>query len=391
MSKSTYNSRNTGAATLEPPDVVNSRTEEAATRPRDGNDSGRRVSYKQAQYVPFTVAVVCAAVSLPISLWFVFDRRQDSSGDKGRAFDVSNRSSSSRAGEPVQPIIPIDKLDPRLIELGQRLFFDARLSGDGTISCASCHLLSKGGADGRRVSVGISGQLGEINAPTVFNAAFNFRQFWDGRAATLEEQIDGPVENSVEMGSTWAHTIGEISQDAKYSQHFRDAFPDGITRENVKHAIAVYERSLTTPNSRFDRWLRGDDAALTQRELDGYALFKDYQCISCHQGVNFGGTMYQRLGVMAEYFTRDRQERRSDLGRFNVTGDERDRHVFRVPPLRNVAKTAPYFHDGSAKTLQDAIRVMIVDQLGRQVKEDDVTLIAEFLQTLTGESLEGKN
>jgi cytochrome c peroxidase len=340
--------------------------------------------------LPLYIALLCAAASLPVSLWIVFGSQRPTDRDRFRADNADLRGAGVRPGEPVQPLVPLGNLDSRLVKLGARLFVDKRLSADGTVSCASCHILPSGGADRRRFSVGIEGQPGDVNAPTIYNSAFNFRQFWDGRAATLEDQVDGPVQNRKEMGSTWEHVLAELTSDASYDRQFRAALGSGISRENVRRAIAEFERSLTTPNSRLDRWLRGDDAALTPRELRGYALFKEYQCINCHQGVNLGGSMYQRLGVMAEYFTRNRKESPGDLGRFNVTGDEHDRHVFRVPPLRNVALTAPYFHDGSAKTLPDAVRVMIHDQLGREVVEEDVDQIVAFLQTLTGELPKGQ-
>lgn len=335
--------------------------------------------------LPLYVAILCAAISVPISLWIGFGHERHSERAESKTGAKSRGVANSRLREPIQPIVPLEDLNPELMALGKRLFFDRRLSGDGSVSCASCHLLREGGADARRFSIGIDGQLGDVNAPTIYNSVFNFRQFWDGRAATLEDQIDGPIENVKEMGSTWEHVLAELQADPSYESQFKAVFGSGINRDNVHQAIAEYERSLTTPDSRFDLWLRGDDRALTLRELRGYSKFKEFQCISCHQGVNLGGSMYQRLGVMAEYFTKDRAERPSDLGRFNVTGDERDRHVFRVAPLRNVALTAPYFHDGSAKTLEDAVRVMIRDQLGRDVDEADVEDISAFLNTLTGQ------
>jgi cytochrome c peroxidase len=284
------------------------------------------------------------------------------------------------------PIQPIQGLDPKHVALGERLFFDPALSIDGSISCSSCHDPATGGDDGLQFSVGVGGQLGGVNAPTVLNAVFNFRQFWDGRADNLNEQIDGPIHNPIEMASNWEHIVGVLREDPTYRDEFRSAFNnDNITVEQIRTAIVRYEESLTTPNSKFDQWLHGDDAALTERELQGYRAFKEYQCTSCHQGVNLGGNMYQRLGVMENYFARREYVLESDLGRFNVTKDELDRHVFRVPSLRNIDLTAPYFHDGSAETLDDAVRIMVSDQLGRPVVKGDIDLIVEFLKTLTGE------
>ncbi len=372
-------------ATLEPLEDTLAESVASSHSAADADTSHRAHVTGPNHRIPLYVALLCASISVPVSLWIGFGGQRRSDRNEFRAGDTVHREVSARVGEPIQPIVPLDNLNPQLVALGERLFFDKRLSANGTVSCASCHILQKGGADARRFSVGIDGQLGGINAPTVYNSAFNFRQFWDGRAATLEDQVDGPVQNAKEMGSTWEHVLAELTSDSTYEGQFEAALGSGINRENVRHAIAEYERSLTTPNSRFDLWLRGDDSALTPSELRGYNKFKEFQCISCHQGVNLGGSMYQRLGVMAEYFTRDREETPGDLGRFNVTGEERDRHVFRVPPLRNVDLTAPYFHDGSAKTLPDAVRVMIRDQLGREAKDEDVEDISAFLRTLTGD------
>jgi cytochrome c peroxidase len=377
-------------AILTPPERVDS-TDEPPLVDESTTITAREDRHRgHSWYIPTLVAIACATAALPFGAWTILR-----GGDEGKSFVVEKRDyiaaqPSKRPGEPVQPIVPVSDLDPGVVALGRRLFSDARLSGDGTVSCASCHLLANGGDDDRQASIGIGGQMGDVNAPTVLNSVFNFRQFWDGHAATLEKQVDGPIESPAEMGSSWEHVLQVVRSDPSYADAFQSAFQDDVRPEHVRHAISTFEASLTTPNSRFDQWLRGDDAALTERELRGYQLFKDYQCISCHQGVNLGGTMYQRLGVMSDYFTRMREERSSDLGRFNVTGNELDRHVFRVPGLRNVAVTGPYFHDGSAKTLQDAVRIMIKHQLGRDVNDADVELIAEFLKTLSGDMSESR-
>lgn len=294
---------------------------------------------------------------------------------------------SSRPGRPGEPLLPLPEtlaLDAAKVALGRQLFSDTRLSGDGSIACISCHDLGRGGDDGLPVSKGVAGRLGDINAPTVFNAAFNFRQFWDGRAATLEAQVDGPVHNPVEMAADWPRVLQLLQQDASLRRRFAEAYPQGLNEANVRHAIAEFERSLVTP-SRFDRWLRGDDGALSEDEKAGYRLFKRHGCSSCHQGVNVGGNLFQRFGVMDDYFARKGTLTRADLGRFNVTGREDDRHVFKVPTLRNVALTAPYFHDASAVSLEDAVSVMGRYQLGIELPARDVTLIAAFLQSLSGE------
>lgn len=291
--------------------------------------------------------------------------------------------------EPVRPIPLTIKLDSRRLELGARLFKDPLLSKDGSVSCASCHALDKGGVDGRQRSLGIDRAEGQVNAPTVFNSGFNFKQFWDGRAETLEAQVDGPLQSAAEMGSNWPDVIGKLRRDPSYVAAFRDIYPDGVSRKNVTNAIAEFERSLVTPNARFDRFLRGDGSALNENEKAGYRNFKAYGCISCHQGVNVGGNMFQRMGVMGDYFADRGGITGADFGRFNVTGDVADKFTFKVPSLRNVARTAPYFHDGSAQTLEQAVGVMAKYQLGRPLPPQDLKQMVEFLGTLTGE-YEGK-
>ncbi len=290
----------------------------------------------------------------------------------------------AQSGEPIKPIPLEPQLDLRKVALGDRLFHDKRLSKDNSLSCASCHDLSKGGVDGLPSSIGIGGAKGPINAPTVFNSSLNFRQFWDGRAASLEEQVAGPVHNPKEMGSNWTEVLGKLAQDGPLVGEFKATYRDGLQTRNIQDAIAVFERSLTTPNSRIDKYLKGDQKALSPDELLGYQLFKAYGCVAC-QGVNIGGNMFQTFGVMGDYFEKRGNTTVADLGRYNVTKSEADKHVFKVPSLRNVALTAPYFHDGSAKTLNDAVDVMFKYQLGRPASAQDKKLIVKFLHTLTGE------
>jgi cytochrome c peroxidase len=294
-------------------------------------------------------------------------------------------SSTTREHEPIKAIPQITGLDPEKIALGKTLFGEPRLSHDDTISCASCHDFQKGGADGRVHSLGMNQAEGTINTPSVFNCGLNFKQFWDGRAATLEEQVNGPLEAANEMASSWPEVIRKLRAAPDYVAAFARVYADGIEPRNIKNAIAEYERSLTTPNSRFDQFLRGDDAALSAEEAEGYRKFKSYGCTSCHQGVNAGGNMFETLGAMADYFADRGHVTKADYGRFNVTGREEDRFVFKVPSLRNVALTAPYFHDGSAKTLEDAVRVMGKYQLGHTLTPVDIDQIVKFLHTLTGE------
>ncbi|MCW3061310.1 MAG: hypothetical protein JWQ02_3131 [Capsulimonas sp.] len=288
--------------------------------------------------------------------------------------------------ESVQPVLAVPNLDPNKIELGKKLFHDGRLSHDNTIACATCHSLDKGGTDQAVHSTGIGGAQGGINSPTVLNSGANFVQFWNGRAATLEDQVNGPTHNPKEMGSDWPEIIGKLSKDEQYPAQFAKLYSDGVQPANVRDAIATFERSLSTPNSRFDKYLAGDENILTTQEKHGYRLFKEYGCVSCHQGSNVGGNMYQQFGVMANYF-KDRRtpETDDDQGRFSVTKREQDRHVFRVPTLRNVALTGPYFHDGTATTLPQAVEVMAKYQLGRPLAPGELVDIVMFLQTLTGD------
>ena len=286
---------------------------------------------------------------------------------------------------PIRPLPEHIDLDARKVALGDRLFHDKRLSRDNTIACASCHDVSAGGVDGLAHSIGIGGGRTAVNSPTVLNSGFNFVQFWDGRAMTLEAQIDGPVHHPGEMGSNWQQIISKLLQDPEYISAFDAAYANGLQIRNIKDAIATYERSLVTPNARFDRYLRGQADAINDREKAGYELFAALGCISCHQGQNVGGNMFQKFGVVGDYF-RDRGNiTQADYGRYNVTGDEDDIHVFKVPSLRNVELTAPYFHDGSTETLESAVQVMATYQLGQALSPSKVDQIVAFLKTLTGE------
>jgi cytochrome c peroxidase len=286
--------------------------------------------------------------------------------------------------EPIKPLPAKLNLDARKVSLGRAMFHDKRLSKDNSLSCASCHEIAKGGMDGRQFAVGIKGQVGPINTPTVLNSGLNFRQFWNGRAATLEEQAAGPVHNPGEMGSNWQEVLGKLSQDNSVVDQFKAIYRDGLQPKNIQDAIATFEQSLITP-SRFDRYLNGESTAINGEEKQGYQLFKNYGCVACHQGQGVGGNMYQTFGILGNYFKDKGKITEADLGRYAVTKNELDRHVFKVPSLRNVELTAPYFHDGSAKTLEEAIDVMFRYQLGRTAPAADKALIVKFLKTLTGE------
>lgn len=322
--------------------------------------------------------LVVFAVALSWATWWAWMRTEDANPPELLWFPAGT-------GQSVTPLPATLPLDARKVELGRRLFHDTRLSRNASVACASCHDLSKAGADGRPLAVGIDGRVGGRNSPTVFNTVFNFRQFWDGRAATLEEQAAGPVHNPVEMDSNWAQVLGRLGRDARYRRDFREIWRDGITAENIQRALAEFQRSLITPDASFDRFLRGDEAALSPLARRGWQRFRELGCIACHQGVNLGGNMYAHLGVMGDFFAdRGRAVVDSDLGRYNVSRREQDRHVFKVPGLRNVALTAPYFHDGSIATLDEAVDVMARYQLGVRLSAEDKAALIAFLKSLTG-------
>ncbi len=293
--------------------------------------------------------------------------------------------------EPLLPLPAVPDLPPERVALGEALFFDPILSGDNTVSCASCHKLAAGGADDRSFSLGVGGARGIINAPTVFNAALNFAQFWDGRADSLESQIDGPVTNPIEMNADWPGVLQRLQAQADYARRFGEAYPDGVTADNVRDALASFERTLLTPDAPLDRYLLGDRDALNADQKEGYRRFKQLGCASCHQGANVGGNLFQRFGVMVDYFAeRGTASEQTNLGRFNVTGDADDLHVFKVPSLRNVAQTAPYFHDGSVDSLEEAVTIMGRVQLGQRLSDEDVRYIVAFLGTLSGHYRRGR-
>ena len=284
----------------------------------------------------------------------------------------------------VAELMPVADLSPEKVALGARLFRDKRLSADQSVSCFSCHDLGKGGVDGRQVSRGVKGAEGVINAPSVLNAAYNFAQFWDGRALSLEEQAAGPIHSPLEMGSSWSEVINRLRGDPEIVAQFERLYPDGLRATNIADAIATFERSLVTVNSPFDRYLKGDSGAITPLAREGFERFQELGCASCHQGVLLGGNMYQRFGILKDYFE-SRRPSKADLGRYNVTGREDDKYVFKVPSLRNVALTAPYFHDGSESTLERAVLVMGQYQLGRDLSQKDIRALVAFLYALTGE------
>lgn len=284
------------------------------------------------------------------------------------------------AEEPIKPIKATAPKDKGMVELGKMLFFDPRLSKSGFISCNSCHNLSMGGTDNIKTSIGHKWQQGPINAPTVLNSSMNLAQFWDGRAKGLKEQAGGPIANPGEMAFTHKLAVDVLHSIPQYRGRFKQVFgAEKISIDMVTDAIAAFEETLVTPDSRFDKWLKGNKEAITQAELDGYKLFKESGCASCHHGTAVGGTSFKKLGVLAPYKTESKVE-----GRKEVTGKNTDRFVFKVPTLRNIELTYPYFHDGAVATLEEAVNKMGQLQLGVEFSTEENAKIVAFLKTLTG-------
>ncbi|CAK8714919.1 MAG: cytochrome c peroxidase [Candidatus Electronema aureum] len=296
-------------------------------------------------------------------------------------FLAATTAGAAWAEEPIKPITPPKEINQAKAELGKKLFFDPRLSKSGFISCNSCHNLSIGGSDNLKTSIGHNWQKGPINAPTVLNSSLSFVQFWDGRADSLKAQAGGPIANPGEMALTHALAEGILTSIPGYVTEFKQVFGDNkIDIDRVTDAIAEFEKTLVTPNSRFDKWLLGDVKAVTEQELAGYKLFKDFGCISCHYGESVGGGTFHKMGMVEEYKAKSPAE-----GRKAVTGKDEDRFMFKVPNLRNVELTYPYFHDGEAETLTEAVDVMGRLQLGKKLSDTENAQIVAFLKSLTGD------
>jgi cytochrome c peroxidase len=287
----------------------------------------------------------------------------------------------SRTAEPIEPISPAKVTNDTKVDLGKKLFFDPRLSKSGFISCNSCHNLATGGVDNLPSSIGHGWQLGPINSPTVFNASYNVAQFWDGRAKDLQEQAAGPIENPKEMASSHDLAIDILNSIPGYVDEFEKVYGSKkITLENATDAIAAFEETLVTPDSRFDKWLKGDDGAITKTELEGYELFKSKGCTTCHMGAAVGASLFQKMGLVKPYQTDNEA-----MGRYDVTKQDADKMVFKVPTLRNIQLTYPYFHDGSLWDLKEVVKTMADIQLGIPVDDAEADKIVAFLTTLTGE------
>lgn len=300
------------------------------------------------------------------------------------------------ASEPVEVIPDYVETNPAKVALGKKMFNDTRISLDNTISCATCHVLEDGGADhaDERVSEGINGLQGTVNSPTVFNAVFNIDQFWNGRAHTLAEQAAAPPINPVEMGDqTWEQIIERLCQDASLVAEFKAIYPEeGLTEATVTDAIEEFEKTLITPNDKLDRYLKGDKNAMSTEELAGYQAFKANDCATCHYGKTLGGQSFELMSKYGDYFA-DRKQSRPDIayndddnGLYSFTGKAEDMHKFKVPNLRNISKTAPYYHDGTIESLEEAVRLMFHYELGKTATDEQVASITTFLKALDGES-----
>lgn len=285
-----------------------------------------------------------------------------------------------RVDGPIQPLPELLTFDREWARLGKALFNSTLLSADNSISCASCHLVNYGGDDGFPVSTGVNSQTGNRNSPTVLNSVFNFRQFWDGRSQTLAEQVNGPIHDSVEMATNWRDITAKLSDQPLFVNAFKELGIDEISEESVIKAITIYEETLITPGAAIDRYLLGDNDALNEQQKRGYEKFVSLGCVTCHQGRNIGGNFYQKIGRL----NLAPAQLLEDLGLYEQTKQESDKHVFKVPSLRNVALTAPYFHNGSIDTLDEAVKLMARLQLGIDLSDDDASDIVALLHAFTG-------
>jgi cytochrome c peroxidase len=297
------------------------------------------------------------------------------------ALVVAAPVTSVMADEPITPIRPAQEINLARAELGKKLYFDPRLSKSGFISCNSCHNLSMGGTDNLPTSIGDRWQQGPINSPTVLNSSLNVAQFWDGRAADLKAQAGGPIANPGEMGFTHTLAVHVLESIPEYVNEFKLVYgEDGVDIDKVTEAIAEFEKTLVTPNSPFDQWLLGDEDAISPDAKAGYTVFKNSGCTACHNGAAAGGNTFQKMGIVEPYKTSNPAK-----GLEAVTGKDADRFKFKVPTLRNVEMTYPYFHDGAAKTLREAVNTMGRIQLGKKFTDEENAQIVAFLKSMTGD------
>lgn len=295
-------------------------------------------------------------------------------------FNICNAQTSINQDRMITPLPTSIPYDKEKAILGKQLYMDTSLSKDGKVSCNTCHDLKRYGVDNEIFSIGADGVLDEpFNSPTTFNSVFNFVQFWDGKAKNLADQAKNPFINPKEMAlKDEAEVVKRVEANAKYKASFDKIYGE-ITMQNITDAIAEFEKTLITPNSPFDRYLNGDENAISSQAKRGWEAFKSNGCVACHQGQNVGGTMYQKIGIFEPYPNQE------NLGRYEITKIESDKMVFKVPSLRNVAKTAPYYHDGSIPTLDACVQFMAYYQLGRFLDQQTVDDIVAFLESLTGE------
>ncbi len=282
------------------------------------------------------------------------------------------------AAGPIKPIPTSVKYDHKKAELGKVLFMDPGLSSDKSVACVSCHSFDFGGADPRPVSIGAHGATGDVNAPTVYNSYFNFRQFWNGRAKDLREQARGPLHNPAEMGMVTKDIEYYLRHNDFYLKTFHEIYGRAPTHDDALDAIAEFEKALITPNCKFDRFLR-KETKLSKLEYRGYKLFKTLGCASCHNGINVGGNSFQKMGLIFRYPWKE-----TSPDRYNITKSPGDKNVYKVPTLRNIELTAPYFHDGSVPTLELALQKMAYHNLGFDLSAEEIEALTAFLKTLTG-------
>lgn len=290
--------------------------------------------------------------------------------------------SSSYASENLFMPLPeiITDIDPAKVALGKQLFNDSILSKGNSIACSSCHVLKNYGVDGLNTSVGIAGKKGRRNTPSIWNVRYNFVQTWDGRNTTLFEQSLYAIENSFEMGEKMVNIIHKLNQNKLYKQTFNQLYPDGVSKNNIADVLVQFMNTLVTPDSKFDRYLNGEKDILTHKEIAGFKLFQSKGCVACHNGINIGANLYQKLGI----FDDNKVKKMGDFGRYLITNNDMDKYYFKVPSLRNVDKTAPYLHNGSINSLQKVVKIMAEVQLGQQLNDSEVEKIIVFLKSLTG-------